>query len=363
MAVYKRGDVWWYKFMWRGELIRESTKQGNKRIACQIEDARKTQLAKAEVGIKDRVPAPTLAAYAEKSFLPHVQANNCEKQKTVDFYRNSARNLLAFDRLANARLDEIDLPTIDAFIARRRAAKLQVSTINRELATLRRMLRLVPDLRPDLLFAQPRIRLLKGENRRERILSFGEEERYLAAAPPMLRNIATIILDCGFRPEEIHKLEWSFIRNGNIQNYKGKTPQARRSVPATDRVMKIFDAKFLSADREWVFPAKTKSGHAEQSSIKKQHAAALKASKVEPFVIYSLRHTCLTRWAEKGMNPYELMRRAGHADFATTMRYVHMANPTGEGRAVEEQEVQGGHKTGHRSDFTLIRGKLAAGCK
>jgi len=27
----------------------------------------------------------------------------------------------------------------------------------------------------------------------------------------------------------------------------------------------------------------------------KQHAAALKLSKVEPFVIYSLRHTCLTR--------------------------------------------------------------------
>jgi integrase len=179
----------------------------------------------------------------------------------------------------------------------------------------------------------------------------------------MLRDIATIILDCGFRPEEIHKLEWSFIRNGNIQNYNGKTPQARRSVPATDRVMKIFDAKFPSADQEWVFPAETKSGHSEQSSIKKQHAAALKASKVEPFVIYSLRHTCLTRWAEKGMNPYELMRRAGHADFATTMRYVHMANPTGDGTAVDGQEVQGGHKTGHRSDFTLIRGKLAGGCK
>jgi len=27
--TYKRGKVYWYKFMWQGKLIRESTKQGN----------------------------------------------------------------------------------------------------------------------------------------------------------------------------------------------------------------------------------------------------------------------------------------------------------------------------------------------
>jgi integrase len=94
--------------------------------------------------------------------------------------------------------------------------------------------------------------------------------------------------------------------------------------------MKILDAKFTSAESECIFPAETKTGHAEQSSIKKQHARVLLDMKLEPFVVYSLRHTCLTRWAEGGMNPYELMRRAGHADFATTMRYIHMANPKAE---------------------------------
>jgi hypothetical protein len=36
MAVYKRGRVWWYKFTWNGEPIRESTGQTNKRVAEQI---------------------------------------------------------------------------------------------------------------------------------------------------------------------------------------------------------------------------------------------------------------------------------------------------------------------------------------
>jgi hypothetical protein len=54
MAVYKRGKIWWYKFNWNGETIRESTKQGNMRVADQIEAARRTALAKSEVGIKQK---------------------------------------------------------------------------------------------------------------------------------------------------------------------------------------------------------------------------------------------------------------------------------------------------------------------
>lgn len=60
--------------MWRGERIQESTRQSNKRVAEQMEAARKTQLAKGEVGIKDRPPVPTLRQFAENTFLPHIRA-------------------------------------------------------------------------------------------------------------------------------------------------------------------------------------------------------------------------------------------------------------------------------------------------
>ena len=58
MAVYKRGGVWWYKFNWNGRTIRASTKVTNKRTAEQIEAARKTELAKGEVGFRDGNPSP-----------------------------------------------------------------------------------------------------------------------------------------------------------------------------------------------------------------------------------------------------------------------------------------------------------------
>jgi integrase len=359
MSVFKRGKVWWYEFETRGERVRESTRQGNKRVAEQIEAARRTQMAKGEVGLKDKLLAPTLQEYAQKNFLPHISVKKAEKLKTLVFYRNSVKNLLKFEKLATARLDQINVPMIDLFISQRRAEGAQISTVNRELAVLRRMFSLMPELRNDLSFPAPKVTLQAGENRRERLVSPEEEKLYLDATGPLLHDVALVLFDSGLRPEEAYSLKWPFIRNGNIENFQGKTDRARRSIPATPRIMEMFERRFATADGEFIFSAPTKSGHVDRSSIVKQHSAALKASKVQPFVIYSLRHTCLTRWAENGMSPYELMRRAGHADLTTTMRYVHMASP----KAPAGQEVQGPHNIPHRLNFTLLQGGLKTGTK
>jgi hypothetical protein len=85
MADYKRGRVWWYKFTWKGEPIRESTKQTNKRVAEQIEAAHKTSLAKEEVGIRDRKPAPTLREFAAADFLPHCRSTFSAKINTLSY--------------------------------------------------------------------------------------------------------------------------------------------------------------------------------------------------------------------------------------------------------------------------------------
>ena len=54
MAVYKRGDTYYYEFMFKGKRYRESTHQGNKNVARDMESARRSALAKGEVGILDR---------------------------------------------------------------------------------------------------------------------------------------------------------------------------------------------------------------------------------------------------------------------------------------------------------------------
>jgi hypothetical protein len=70
MSIYKRGKVYWYKFMWQGELVRESTKQGNDKVARTMESAHRTKLALGEVGIREKKTAPTLKSFCVGRFEP-----------------------------------------------------------------------------------------------------------------------------------------------------------------------------------------------------------------------------------------------------------------------------------------------------
>ena len=158
-----------------------------------------------------------------------------------------------------------------------------------------------------------------------------EESRYLAVASPILGDVAAFLADTGLRPDECHRLRWEEItwtngRNGTLLVSHGKTAASRRVLPMTPRVRSIFEKRWLASGRPsagWIWPAPTKAGHINHSSLKKQHAKALKLSGVRPFVLYSLRHTFLTRLGESGCDAWTLARVAGHSSVAISSRYVH----------------------------------------
>jgi integrase len=178
------------------------------------------------------------------------------------------------------------------------------------------------------------------------------EEPIKPTDPFLLRDVVTVLLDCGLRPEECHRLNWENIRDGGVEVFKGKRKASRRRVPASTRVLAILEMRKACTTTEWVFPAATKSGHIESSSLKKHHKAALEASGVSRFVIYDLRHTCLTRWA-KTMDTFTLMKLAGHADLSTTLRYIHLNDEDVLAAMGKAEKAKGGHKTGHTSEITV----------
>ena len=84
-----------------------------------------------------------------------------------------------------------------AFGARRRSLVVSPASVNRELATLRRLLRLAHEW--NVVSRVPRIRLLPGERNREFVLSYKQEKPYLECAPQPLKDIALLMLDTGLR--------------------------------------------------------------------------------------------------------------------------------------------------------------------
>ena len=91
--------------------------------------------------------------------------------------------------------------------------------------------------------------------------------------------------------------------------------------------------------------------------MKKQHGKALRLSNVRPFVLYSLRHTFLTRLGESGCDAWTLARIAGHSSIAISARYVHPS----EDAVLTAMARLGGHNSGHRDilpDTNIESGSL-----
>lgn len=349
MAVYRRGNTWWYEFYFDGRRVRDSSKQTNKRVAEQMEAAAKTQLAKGEVGIQERKKAPILAEFAPK-FESAIETLCADKPDTIGFYKEKLRRLVADKALASLRLDAIDEAVIDGYKQRRTRQQsrykrpLSPASVNRELATLRRLLRLAQEWK--MLNRVPRIRMLRGERNRDYILSHQLQPRYLEATTQPLKDVAVLILETGVRQGEAANLQWPDVhlnpavhaKFGYISIRKGKSRNAPRNLSLTATAAEMLKTRKAVAESRWVFPGEVPDAPILGTSLDHMHDDVRTDLKLPAdFVIHSLRHTMLTRLGEAGADAFTIMRIAGHASVTTSQRYVH---PTPEGleRAFERLE-------------------------
>jgi integrase len=330
MSIYKRGKIYWYKFMWNGEMVRESTRQANQNTARQMEAAHRASLAKGEVGIRDKKVIPTLRDFCIARVEPWAKSTFEEASpKTWLWYGFGIDSLKNSKTLANLKLNGIGPELVAEYASERQRDGLQISSVNSCLRALRRVLRLAVEW--DVLEASPKVKFLSGEHRRERVITSKEEALYLASALPLLHDVSLVLFDTGMRPEECHCLRWDNInwgggRNGVLLITKGKTKAARRVLPLSPRVRTLLENRWKLAGEPgegWVWPAATKHEHINHDSLKLQHKKALKAAKLRPFEVYSIRHTFLTRLGESGCDVWTLARIAGHSNITISQRYVH----------------------------------------
>lgn len=382
MGVFKRGGVWWYRFRWNNVEVRESTKQTNKRTAETMENKRKADLALGLVGIRI-TKAPTLRAFLKERFLPWVRTT-ATKPATVTSYELQARILLEFKAMADTPLDALTAEQTRAFIARRQGEGKQVSTINRTLAALRRALRLAEEWGE--IQRQPfKVKLLEGENTRDRILDAEEERVYLAAAlelaheqidryhaaltafekgkrkakparpdARLMHDAAILLLDTGMRPNELYRLRWDQIGGDSIRILSGKGKGSKRAIPLTGRALAILEARRAESMSPWVFPAETATGHTNQGSVHQLHERVIERTELEHFPLYTFRHTALTRLAPL-VAAFDLQKFAGHRSLTTTQKYVHLNDRAHSERIRAAQAMaQGGHNSGHNEKAEQI---------
>jgi len=345
MSLYKRGRVWWYKFKFtlkhadgRREYfeLQRSAHTRNRRKASAREDAHRDALNEGRVHpvdpwppVQKRPRTPTLREFSGE-FLKHVRLH--KKASTAAFYQGCLGRILAFAPMAESPLAEIGAERLDGFIAWRKAQKsgTSLSALNGELRTLRRLLYLAEEWK--VVDRAPKVHELPGEARRERVVTFAEEARYLAAASGTLRQVAVLAADTGLRPNsELFRLEWRHVHLDGQPPYihvaEGKSREAVRNVPLTARARSVLNLRRgASQGSPYVFAGPGRSGHL--TSVQHAHERTLGRARLKAFEFYCWRHTFATRCAESGMDKFTLARLLGHSSPRVAERYyVHVTEP------------------------------------
>jgi integrase len=323
MSIFKRGNVYWYKFRFGGELVRESTGQGNDRRARSIEAAHRARLATeqdartearkrlkcsevllcvecekwfdaghaqrhdghdfcsskcVEDWAKKRTRVKTLAQFLKEDFQPYIAEKCKDKPKTVEYYNYGVELLLRAD-VGDLLLTRITDQHAAGYMAKH--AKLSPSTVNCGLRTLRRAMNLADEWRK--IDRAPKFTLAKGERKRERIVALADFLAYRELCRQPWRDVATILYGTGMRPSEVYGLRWEHVllngTGGLIQIAEGKTKAARRFLPMVPEVYTAIKSRHADQKNPahgWVFPAGSRSGHLEESSAKISHCDAVK---------------------------------------------------------------------------------------
>jgi integrase len=164
------------------------------------------------------------------------------------------------------------------------------------------------------------------DRRKPHILSYEEQEKLLAVAPPRIRVLTVLGVETGMRTGEMKGLRWKDIDllDGVVHVTESKSLAGIRSVPLSGfSKTELLKWRSLVGPEfsEWVFPTFSNRRHPLQGG-RKAWASALKKAGIAFFPIYNLRHTFASRMTAAGVSPITIAQMLGHASTQIVPRYA-----------------------------------------
>jgi integrase len=338
MSVYKRGGVYWYKFRFAGQVIRESSKSGSKTVAKDAEDQRRRELVESWNQIKRR-KLPPLFSVAAANWL---KTRTSIAPSTTRSYKLAISTLT--EDFGKQLLCDISAEDLAAYQTRRKRNGVSNRTANLELGVLRSILRryrMWEAISADVNF-------LKEAPSPGRALTADEESRLLNATSKnrcrSLYPVVMLALNTGMRAGEIRGLTWqqvdflgSTVTVGNSKTLAG----TGRMIPLNPRALAVLTSwrsLFVGAQPEhYVFPHEKYgiAGNNRQPCAweldlaqpmqrwKVAWESARKAAGVS-CRFHDLRHTFISRLAESQASDSTVMALAGHVSRSMMERYSHI---------------------------------------
>jgi integrase len=353
VALYKRGDIWWYKFKHQGLVIRESAETSDKAVAQKVERKRHAELDEG-AKVKRHPKARLQFAVAVKHWLALKRADwsdNNLRIETANFGHLESH-------FGGMLLSDITAEDISRYKIERKKQGASPRTMAMEIGSLRALMRkhrLWADIQPD-------VKLPRGREDVGRALSADEEYRLLTACKKnrsrSLYPAVLLSLHTGLRNQELRLARWRQIDLvgggdvpfGSITVGKSKTAGGSgRIVPLSQTAqacIKEWRSQFTDAmPAHFAFPAERYGGVPNDAlgymsdkclpysvdptkpigSWKVSWTAARKTAGVT-CRWHDLRHSFVSRIAESQASDATIMSLAGHLSRKMMERYSHTRN-------------------------------------
>ena len=322
-GLYQRGSIFWTKVYQHGRPIYQSTGTSNLTEAKRILDVRRG------------------AAQRGESVLPRVDRVRWEEAQAdlIAYYEATGKRDVAEAKsrvahlglyFAGWRIARIDTPAIHGYVVHRKQQKAAPATINRELATLSKGLRVAHQNKK--LFGQPpRIEKLQEDNIRQ---GFFEREQFEAVRkhlPAYAKPVVTFMYLTGWRiRSEVLPLQWRQVdfqagivrlEPGTTKNKEGRTfyltPELRTCLEAQHAATQALQRQ-TGRIIPWVF-------HRDGMPMKsfwKAWKTACKAAGAPGRIPHDFRRTAVRNLERAGVPRSVAMKMVGHKTEAIYRRYA-----------------------------------------
>jgi integrase len=314
VGIYRRKRIWWISYydQYRSR-IQESAHSTNKREAEKLHALRKSEVLR---GVYRQPVRITLEEFG-KRYMEYAKANKRSWLRDQQMLK-PLTEFLGADR----QLSDITPPDIEGYKLHRRK-QVSGSTVNRELALLKRMFNLAIDW--DLYVASNPVRKVKffqEFNTGRRVLTQEEERNLVRNAAPFIQDIIRFGLNTGLRIGEIFTLLWSHVdwEKGVLNVFAPKTGKIR-VIPMNSDTRNILEAWAHGKKNDFVF-YNYGTGKPFVDLSAGLDLACRKAG-ITGVTWHTLRHTFATRLLDRGVDIITVKELLGHSTVIVTMRYTH----------------------------------------
>ena len=316
MGVFKRGNVWWIRYSYKGKIIRETSSSENKTVAKQLLSVRKAEVAQGKLKIKTKENQILLSDYSLE-FLRWARIHR--KPKSSLRYQVSLNQLIPFFK--DQKLVDITKKDIERYKAKR-IKTASGSTINRDLACLKKLFNNA--IAEDILENNPviGIEFFKEPRRSVNFLSDIEGRKLVKACDTdAMKTFVILGLHTGMRHNEMLSLKWEDVNlDDKLITLKDTKNNKEETIPLNNTALDRL--KNLNQISEYVV---SKDDGDRYRDIRKSWQRVIKKAGLKNITPHILRHTFATTLVREGADLNAVKELGRWGDLKLLERYSHVS--------------------------------------